>query len=379
MSVTLVGWRVALVTSALLGAELVTATSAHAAHATTTTFTSIGAEQRFTVPANVTRVDVVAIGAPGGSASGGGNTNAPGGLGARAVADLAVHPGERLYVEVGGAGGSPPFAAGGFNGGGNPGLPADEASAGGGGASDVRTTAASAGVTSLASRRVVAAGGGGAGAGSTAYDGGGAGLPGSPNCSGCAGGSAATPTQGGAGGTSTGGAGASGGLGFGGTGGTSDEEGQTGGGGGGGLYGGGGGGGGQDMGDIAGGGGGGSSGFGAGTSHTAVGADATGMPSVTLTYSKTTTTAVTIHRHHRSLSVAGNVKPATPGVNVTVTLLRKKGSKYRRVTSKHAVLTTAGRFTTRFTRPKAGKCEIIAAFPGYRGFAASSKTVKLAC
>jgi hypothetical protein len=379
MSARPFGTRSALVVLALLGAELVAPT---AAHATTTVFTSTGAEQVFTVPANVRSLHVVAIGAPGGAASGGDSTQGAGGLGARAVAEIAVHPGEKLYVEVGGAGQASPLGQAGFNGGGAGGGLSDTdpgSDGGGGGSSDIRTIAASAGVASLASRKVIAGGGGGATSGPVARNGGGGGLPGDPNCSGCAGGSGASRTQGGTGGTSTGGAGGTGGLGFGGPGGVGGGEGQGGGGGGGGLYGGGGGGGAADMEDTAGGGGGGSSGFGSGVTGASVHADNSGVPSVTLTYTKSTTTSVTVKRHRRSLSVSGTVKPAVPGVRVAVTLLRKHGHRYKKVATKRPVMTTTGRFTTSFTRAKPGKCELTAVFAGNRTFAASRQTKRLAC
>jgi hypothetical protein len=88
---------------------------------------------------------------------------------------------------------------------------------------------------------------------------------------------------------------------------------------------------------------------------------------------------VTVKRHHRSLSVKGAVKPAVPGVRVSVTLSRKHGSKYKKVATKRPVMTTAGHFTTSFTRPKSGKCEITAVFAGNRSFAASRQTKKVAC
>jgi hypothetical protein len=375
MPTSVVGTRGAVLVLALIGAELVAPT---AAHATTTVFASTGAEQTFTVPLGVTSIRAVVIGAPGGAALG--DTDSAGGLGARAVADLGVHGGEKLYVEVGGAGESADFGElGGFNGGalgGDDGLEAE--GGGGGGGSDVRTRAA-ASASSLASRLVVAAGGGGGGYSTQA--GGAAGQPGAPICPDCIGGGAASRTLGGVGGNGGGGAynGVAGVLGVGGAGGRdSFQNGGGGGGGGGGLFGGGGGG---DNGTSSGGGGGGSSGFGSGASHTSVAADSTGVPSVTFTYVKPTSTktSVTAKHHRQSLAVNGSVKPAVPGVTVAVTLSRKHGTKYQKVATKRPVMTTAGRFTTSFSRPKSGKCEITAVFAGYRSFAASGKTKKFPC
>jgi hypothetical protein len=91
------------------------------------TFSYTGAEASYVVAAGVTRVQAVAVGAPGGGGGQnvGGSTvpGGPGGFGARVTADLAVTPGEVLYVEVGGSGGgvantADPGGVGGFNGGG---------------------------------------------------------------------------------------------------------------------------------------------------------------------------------------------------------------------------------------------------------------------
>ena len=220
----------------------------------TCTFASTGSEQAFAVPEGVGSVQVVAVGAAGGTSVFGG---AAGGRGAVVDGDLTGTSGQTLYVEVGGAPGSSGCATGqvcqgGFNGGGS----TPYFGAGGGGASDVRTVSSSDAGT-LASRLLVAAGGGGAGDNSGRCSpggaGGDAGASGSngPSCglTGGTGGEAGTP-PGGAGGVPGGGPG---GLGVGGSAG-------TGGGGGGGLYGGGGGGnsnaGGGNFGAAGGGGGG---------------------------------------------------------------------------------------------------------------------------
>jgi hypothetical protein len=274
------------------------------ASAAGTTFAYTGAEQQYTVPANVTSVSVVAVGAPGGSgATSGGGTGGPGGNGAIVESDLSVTPGQVLYVEVGGPGGSGDSGgAGGFNGGGN-----GNGGGGGGGASDIRTCSSSSSSCadgsqgSLHSRLVVAAGGGGGGA---AFD----------NANGARGGAAASiDGTAGSGGAASGGAQAGGGGGgatliSGGTGGSWSSCSATGpsqpgaygaggasgagsgqpvgGGGGGGYWGGGGGGGGcYTVGAppavaTGGGGGGGSSNGGSGA---IVGPDTSGVPSVTIT------------------------------------------------------------------------------------------------
>lgn len=231
------------------------------ASAFTQTFAFTGAPQIFTVPAGVTQVSVDAFGAQGGQAQDG----PAGGLGGRAIATIAVTPGEVLQINVGGqpAAGNP--APGGFNGGGASGTATGAGTlnggGGGGGASDVRR-----GGTGLAERVVVAGGGGGGGGsacegiGSTGGAGGGTS---GGNASGCAGlqGHGGTQGAGGAPGM-FGFPGSAGASGTGGPGGDAVDFGEgahSGGGGGGGLFGGGGGNGFQD--DLEAGGGGGGSGF----------------------------------------------------------------------------------------------------------------------
>ena len=141
-----------------------------------------GAEQTYTVPANVTGVHVVVVGAKGASCCGT-TPSEQGGFGAQLTGDVPLPTGTAtLYVEVGGNGTA---GAGGWNGGGNGPL-------GGGGASDIRTVSCSANSgncatggspASLNSRLAVAGGGGGA---SAAAAGGSTGDS-SPLCSLCGG------------------------------------------------------------------------------------------------------------------------------------------------------------------------------------------------
>lgn len=177
------------------------------------------------------------------------------------TASLAVTPGETLYVEVAGNGGSattPGSALGGFGGGSGGGeifalFGSAASGGGGGGASDIRLCPqAATDCQSLASRLIVAAGGGGGGGpgydGSGTVAGGGGGSAGFPGAKGANDGSGDSPgTGGGEGSTGAGGAagspgGGEGALGLGGAGSDSAIVGGSGGGGGGGLYGGGGGG-----------------------------------------------------------------------------------------------------------------------------------------
>ncbi len=347
------------------------------AQASTKVYVYTGAEQTFVVPSGVRSLHLEAIGAPGGAAFAT-PTTGPGGLGARVDADLAVTAGETLYIEVGGvgtpgAGASGPLNA--FNGGGAGGISSDVNGGGGGGATDVRTRASSA-AGSLSTRVVVAGGGGGGGF--NAQNGGAAGKAGQPTCSGCGGGRAGGSSAAGAGGSGD----VAGDPGTHGTGGAGGESalGDGGGGGGGGLYGGGGGAG-SDSIDNGAGGGGGSSGFGAGTSAKSVHADTTGSPRLTITYTKSekTTTTATVGHKHKTLSVSGTVKPAAGGVAVKVALLRKSHGKYRTVSTKHPLMSRSGHYSTSFSRPKPGKCEVVAAFAGFHSLEPSKVTKKTTC
>jgi hypothetical protein len=264
---------------------------AQPAAAATQSFFFTGGEQTYTVPAGVSSVHVVAIGARGGKGADEGNGTAFGGIpgfGARVEADILVTPGQVLFVEVGGTGTdgvkNGAVGTGGFNGGGSSSSGVfSTPGGGGGGATDLRacsflSATCSSAANSLGSRLLVAGGGGGGGAngrndtpnGGAGGNGGLAGTTGefggSPNGGG--GGGAGTLTAGGAGGAAAAGAfgpslpGNPGSFGQGGaanaaTGGMSGNN-EPGGGGGGGYYGGGAGG---SAGSGGGGGGGGGSSF----------------------------------------------------------------------------------------------------------------------
>ena len=287
------------------------------AQTVTTTFGYIGSEQTFVVPPGIASLSVVAIGGAGGE-----NTNAAYGLGGEVSSPLTVTPGETLYVEVGGPGGTGSQTAagsGGFNGGGTGGLPpagppyyGQQGGGGGGGASDIRTCSVSqstcSGVSTLNTRLIVAAGGGGAAVTDSGYtigigQGGSAGqaaiygeLDG--NLARAQGGGAGTnSSSGGQGGCGAGSAapcdlaGGNGNLGVGGVGGLGAAEGG-GGGGGGGYFGGGGGGGGysDNRGDVGwgAGGGGGSDLVPTGGSATTT----TAAPSISISYTVTASSVV---------------------------------------------------------------------------------------
>ena len=198
------------------------------------TFNYTGGVQTWVVPPCVYNINVIAAGAKGGGPTGGN--------GARITANIAVTPGQTLYIYVGGMG-TQGSNSGGWNGGGTghaSGGNFGYSSYGGGGASDIRING-----QALNNRVIVAGGGGGRGGGSSQVCGGNA------NCSngaqGCntfgAGGGGGTQFSGGNGGTPWAGTppgGQAGSLGQGGQGGPWNTA--SGGGGGGGYYGGGGGG-----------------------------------------------------------------------------------------------------------------------------------------
>ncbi len=201
---------------------------------TTVNFTYTGSVQTWIVPPCVYNINAVVAGAKGGGSNGGN--------GARITANIAVTPGQTLYIYCGGMG-TQGGNSGGWNGGGtghNSSGSSTYRSWGGGGASDIRING-----QALANRVIVAGGGGGRSGGSSPVCGG------SANCNngsnGCntygAGGGGGTQFSGGNGGAPWAGVppgGSAGTLGNGGQGGYWQTA--SGGGGGGGYYGGGGGG-----------------------------------------------------------------------------------------------------------------------------------------
>ncbi len=168
-------------------------------------FSYTGRAQTFVVPPGVTALTVRALGASGAE----GGQHASGGRGGETAATVAVTPGERLDLFVGGEGGAPrgcAGGAGGFNGGAAGGgrgshtgigfLCHRTGAGGGGGASDVRRG------RSATDLLVVAGGGGGASGLGHAAGGGGGDVVAEPGEGThlCSGGGGATQSKGGAGG-----------------------------------------------------------------------------------------------------------------------------------------------------------------------------------
>lgn len=262
------------------------------------TFVLTGTAQDFTVPAGVTRLQVVAVGGNGGSSK-----TDRGGMGAKVAGTLAVTPGQVLNVIVGGNGvgssrGNTLGMAGGFDGGGAGGTGAagQDGGEGGGGASMLLCKSPIFCFGFLPPFIVIAGGGGGASGAYSFAAGGNAAQPGASHYAEAHGGGAGTTTGGGGGGQAqspgcspSNGCGLPGTSGSGGPGGNGSPTAITnygqhscieaecigGGGGGGGLWGGGGG-------SRGGGGGGGSSLVWPGFSL--VGFDTTGTPEITISW-----------------------------------------------------------------------------------------------
>jgi Big-like domain-containing protein/PASTA domain-containing protein len=262
-----------------------------------TVFSFPGSEQEYDVPAGAAALTVVATGAGGGS----GDNGAGGGFGSTITTTLPATGGEILYVYVGvpgpngsaATGGAPPanpYSGGGGSGGDMGGGAMTAAGGAGGGASALRTCSPKINPFCLLSSPavlVIAGGGGGGGGASNAGAGGAGDGTGSAGTGGATPGNPGSANMGGkAGQFGTDGIFFVGGAGAGGTsqGGGFSYDG-AGGGGGGGLFGGGGGGRSNGVTGIrgGGGGGGGSSAVSSSASGTAVTADATGTPQVTIT------------------------------------------------------------------------------------------------
>ncbi len=116
----------------------------------TVTFNYTGGSQNWTVPAGVFSITVDLYGAEGGRNS---NPGARGGYGGRVTADVAVTPGQTIWIYVGGWPST--STSGGYNGGGS--GSSSSYGQGGGGGTDIRINSTS------TSNRVLVAGGGGGG------------------------------------------------------------------------------------------------------------------------------------------------------------------------------------------------------------------------
>jgi hypothetical protein len=89
------------------------------------------------------------------------------------------------------------------------------------------------------------------------------------------------------------------------------------------------------------------------------------------------------------IRVQGRLSPAHPGKSMVVTLSRRKNGVWMRLVAKRAVLVGRAdvngdgfrdsRFSTRFLRPKAGRCRIVARFRGDKDHGPSTFTKVISC
>ena len=97
-----------------------------------------------------------------------------------------------------------------------------------------------------------------------------------------------------------------------------------------------------------------------------------------------TTTTVGVTKTASKVKVSGLVAPERPSVgeSVTVKLLRKKDGTFKVLATKQVDLTEGPGgtpFATRFGRPKAGKCKVVATYAGNEDYLASAGSKKFAC
>jgi hypothetical protein len=113
----------------------------------------------------------------------------------------------------------------------------------------------------------------------------------------------------------------------------------------------------------------------------------TGQATGTIVNDDTRTTAILRVRAAKGLiAVHGRVSPARGRKHVIVRLFRRHNGVWVRIRTKRSLLAgstdvngdgfTDSRYATRFRRPKAGRCKILAAYPGDAKFAAS-KAIRL--
>ena len=91
------------------------------------------------------------------------------------------------------------------------------------------------------------------------------------------------------------------------------------------------------------------------------------------------TTTLTVKKDGKKLKASGSVDPNHAGVKVKVTLLRKKGGKFKAVDQKQPTLDVASEYRTSFKRPDTGKCKITAKFPGDGDSKPSSASETFSC
>ena len=93
----------------------------------------------------------------------------------------------------------------------------------------------------------------------------------------------------------------------------------------------------------------------------------TDFEDITVTVSnvvRTTKTSLSVKKTRRRITASGAVTPTPQRGKVIVSLYRKRGGKFRRLDTNRPSLSATSKYQTRFSRPRAGRCRIIARFPG---------------
>jgi hypothetical protein len=73
------------------------------------------------------------------------------------------------------------------------------------------------------------------------------------------------------------------------------------------------------------------------------------------------------------------VAPNRRGKHVILTLSRKHKGKFRTAATLRGTLTSHSRFTAEFEPPPAGKCRVVASYPGDRTHLAGRRTKTFGC
>src|SRR5215210_4482135 len=99
-----------------------------------------------------------------------------------------------------------------------------------------------------------------------------------------------------------------------------------------------------------------------------------------------TTLTLKVVKTKAKLSGKGLLEPAVPGMKITVTLLHKRGRRYKKLTEKAVTMNNVldrdgdgdpeGAYVAAFKRPRRGSYMLRASFAGGSGYEASSKDVK---
>jgi len=92
-----------------------------------------------------------------------------------------------------------------------------------------------------------------------------------------------------------------------------------------------------------------------------------------------TAVSATVKKTAADLTVSATVKPSRAGRHAVVTLLRKRNGKFRKVSALHTILSHSSMLSAIFRRQPAGKCRIVARYPGDPTHLAGQATKAFAC